>query len=207
MHQRLRFALRFYYTTGLRLIEGVEARCDDLKRVAYPNPDTGGVTAGWELLVLGKAQKERIVLVPDAVVADLSAYLAARGLDADPESPIDRGALMIGKATEPSAWSAVARAEIKRKDGVSDAVMYRQFKAFFRDCANAMTPTDARGAARLAAGSSHWLRHTHGTHAVAAGMPLDVMQQNMGHASLDTTTGYIISAAQRRLKASRLVFG
>ena len=42
--------------------------------------------------------------VPDAVVAELSAYLVARGLDADPESPINRGAHLIGKATEPPAW-------------------------------------------------------------------------------------------------------
>ena len=206
-HQRLRFALRLYYTTGLRLIEGVQARCDDLKRVEYPDPDTGGVTRGWELLVLGKGQKERIVSVPDAVVAELSGYLVARGLDADPESTSNRGAYLIGKATEPPAWSAVGQAGVAKKEGISDAVMYRQFKAFFRECANAMTPIDARGAERLAAGSSHWLRHTHGTHAVAAGMPLDVVQQNMGHASLDTTTGYITSAAQRRLKASRRVFG
>lgn len=145
--------------------------------------------------------------VPDAVVDELSAYMVARELDADPESPKNRGAYLIGKATEPPAWSVSAQAGVSRKDGISDAVMYRQFKAFFRGCANAMTPIDALGAERLAAGSSHWLRHTHGTHAVAAGLPLDVLQQNMGHASLDTTTGYITSAAQRRLKASRRVFG
>jgi site-specific recombinase XerD len=207
VHRRLRFALRLFYTTGLRLVEGVQARCDDLKRVEYPDPDTGGMTRGWELLVLGKGQKERLVSVPDAVVDELGAYLVSRGLDADPELSGNRGAYLIGQGTDAPAWSAVAQAGIGRKDGISDAVMYRQFKAFFRECANAMTPIDARGAERLAAGSSHWLRHTHGTHAVAAGMPLDVVQQNMGHASLDTTTGYITSAAQRRLKASRRVFG
>jgi len=204
---RLRFALRLFYTTGLRLVEGVQARCDDLRRVEYPDPDTGGMTRGWELLVLGKGQKERIVSVPDAVVNELGAYLLSRGLDADPESSANRGAYLIGQATDTPGWSAVAQAGIGRKGGISDAVMYRQFKAFFRECATAMTPIDLHGAERLAAGSSHWLRHTHGTHAVAAGMPLDVLQQNMGHASLDTTTGYITSAAQRRLKASRRVFG
>ena len=207
VHRRLRFALRLFYTTGLRLVEGVQSRCDDLKRVAYPDPDNGGVTRGWELLVLGKGQKERIVSVPDSVVDELGEYLVSRGLDADPESSTNRGVFLIGQATDTPAWSAVAQAGVERKDGISDAVMYRQFKAFFRECANAMTPIDPRGAERLAAGSSHWLRHTHGTHAVAAGMPLDVVQQNMGHASLDTTTGYITSAAQRRLKASRRVFG
>ena len=207
VHRRLRFSLRFFYTTGLRLIEGVQARCDALNRVAYPDSETGGVTAGWELLVLGKGQKERIVSVPDAVVEELGAYLVSRGLEPDPEVPGNRGVYLIGQATDTPAWSAVAQAGVQCKAGISDAVMYRQFKAFFRGCANAMTPMDPRGAERLAAGSSHWLRHTHGTHAVAAGMPLDVVQQNMGHASLDTTMGYITSAAQRRLKASRRVFG
>jgi len=73
------------------------------------------VTAGWELLVLGKGQKERIVSVPDAVVAKLSCYLVARGLDADPESTANRGAHLIGKAAEPPAWSAVAQTGIARK--------------------------------------------------------------------------------------------
>jgi site-specific recombinase XerD len=38
------------------------------------------------------------------------------------------------------------------------------------------------------------------SNAVAAGMPLDVVQQNMGHASLDTTTGYTASEERRRMK-------
>jgi AcrR family transcriptional regulator len=48
-----------------------------------------------------------------------------------------------------------------------------------------------------------WMRHTYGTHAVGAGMPLDVVQQNMGHASLDTTTGYTTSEERRRMKAAQ----
>ena len=59
------------------------------------------------------------------------------------------------------------------------------------------------GAQRLVAGSTDWLRHTYGTHVVAAGMPLDVLQQNMGHASLATTTGYTGSEERRRMKASQ----
>jgi integrase len=47
------------------------------------------------------------------------------------------------------------------------------------------------------------MRHTYGTHAVGAGMPLDVVQQNMGHASLDTTTGYTTSEERRRMKAAQ----
>ena len=33
-------------------------------------------------------------------------------------------------------------------------------------------------------------RHTCGSHAIAQGVPLNVVQQNFGHASLNTTTIY-----------------
>ena len=38
--------------------------------------------------------------------------------------------------------------------------------------------------------SCHWLRHTHATHAIAAGAPLTDVQAQLGHASLATTTIY-----------------
>lgn len=38
--------------------------------------------------------------------------------------------------------------------------------------------------------SCHWLRHTHATHAIAAGAPLTDVQAQLGHASLNTTTIY-----------------
>jgi site-specific recombinase XerD len=50
---------------------------------------------------------------------------------------------------------------------------------------------------------THWMRHTYGTSAVAAGMSRDGVQQNMGHASLDTTPGYTISEERRRMKAAQ----
>ena len=58
---------------------------------------------------------------------------------------------------------------------------------------------DRRGPVKEA--STHWLRHTHGMHAVESGMPLDVVQQNMGHESLDTTTIYVTAEQRRRIKA------
>ncbi|MDD2609882.1 MAG: site-specific integrase [Giesbergeria sp.] len=37
---------------------------------------------------------------------------------------------------------------------------------------------------RLAKASTHWLRHTFGTRAVAKQVPLDVIQAQMGHSSI-----------------------
>lgn len=41
---------------------------------------------------------------------------------------------------------------------------------------------------KLAGASTHWLRHTFGTRAIAREVPLDVIQAQMGHASIQTTT-------------------
>lgn len=38
--------------------------------------------------------------------------------------------------------------------------------------------------------STHWLRHSHVTHALRAGAPIHVVQQTVGHASLETTGRY-----------------
>ena len=87
------------------------------------------------------------------------------------------------------------------KAGIASSTLYGQLKTFFTECADVLARTDPKGAQRLAAASTHWLRHTHGAHAVAAGTPLDVLQQNLGHASLDTTTIYTTSEERRRMKA------
>ena len=204
--RRLRFALHLYYTTGMRLIEGVNARVDDLRFVSYPDHESNETISGWELKVLGKGNKERIVQVPQEVVDELNSYLVSRGLDPDPEAVSNRAAYLLGHAVDVGShapWSPSAQQAVDPKAGISHVTMYEAIKRFFQHCAKQLADTDPKGAERLAAGSTHWMRHTYGTHAVAAGMPLDVVQQNMGHASLDTTTGYTTSEERRRMKAAQ----
>ena len=57
--------------------------------------------------------------------------------------------------------------------------------------------------ARLRQASTHWLRHTHGSHAVADKVPLDVVQYNLGHKSLDTTSIYVTAERSRRIREMR----
>ena len=60
---------------------------------------------------------------------------------------------------------------------------------------------DARGTERLAKASTHWLRHRPASHSISSGTPVEIAQQNLGHASLATTTVYVTTEKKRRMRA------
>jgi site-specific recombinase XerD len=66
---------------------------------------------------------------------------------------------------------------------------------------------DIKGAQRLERASTHWLRHSHASHMIAQGLPVEIVQQNLGHASLATTTLYVTTEQRRRLQASKKAWG
>jgi integrase/recombinase XerD len=39
--------------------------------------------------------------------------------------------------------------------------------------------------------SPHWLRHTHGSHAIDRGASLPEVQATLGHGNISTTSGYL----------------
>src|SRR5262245_32508723 len=49
----------------------------------------------------------------------------------------------------------------------------------------------ARAAGISDAVSPHWLRHSHGSHAIDRGAPLPEVQATLGHANVATTSGYL----------------
>jgi len=183
------------------------------------------VLAALQLRVIGKGQREREVPVPLEVVTELAKYLASRGLDKDPENLGNQGAHLLGQASDLDERAArlnragkIGRAgrgalagetglgdeapPFDPRRGVAASTLYNQIKAFFGDCADVLRGQgDAKGASRLASASTHWMRHSHASHAIAAGMPIEIAQQNLGHASLATTTVYVTTEAKRRMKA------
>ena len=202
---RLGFALSLLYATGLRLSEVVAATVDDLQFVEYPaDASDDQPMEGWMLRVVGKGQKEREVPVPMDVIGELAKYLISRGLDPDPEDIGNQGAHLLGKASD-AAERAPGLSNGQRLDpreGIAASTFYDQVKAFFGDCADVLREQgDAKGAERLAKASTHWMRHSHASHAIAAGMPIEIAQQNLGHASLATTTVYVTTESKRRMKA------
>ena len=156
------------------------------------------------LRVIGKGQKEREVPLPVDVVGELAKYLESRGLDPDPEDIGNQGAFLLGKASD-----AAQRAPgldtgrlLDPREGIAATTFYDQIKAFFTDCADVLRGQgDGKGAERFAKASTHWMRHSHASHAIASGMPIEIAQQNLGHASLATTTVYVTTEKRRRMKA------
>ena len=71
---------------------------------------------------------------------------------------------------------------------------------------SAAATMDGPNAERLMAASTHWLRHSHASHTIAHGLPIEIAQQNLGHASLATTTVYVTTEQRQRLRAMRKVW-
>ena len=88
------------------------------------------------------------------------------------------------------------------RQGIAATTFYDQIKRFFDDCAGVLRGQgDAKGSERFTKASTHWMRHSHASHAIASGMPIEIAQQNLGHASLATTTIYVTTEKRRRMKA------
>lgn len=184
--QRLRFVLGFAYLTGLRLSELTACKVEWLRH----EPLDDGEMA-WSLMVLGKRNKWREVPLPDAAVAALQAHFADRGLAAE---------LLANPADTP----LITR--LDQTGPLSAARLYEVLSQGFERCAAAWSARDRRAAERIREASTHWLRHTHGAHAVARGVPQDVLQANLGHESLATTSIYVRAEKGRRHRAVQAAF-
>jgi integrase len=86
--------------------------------------------------------------------------------------------------------------------------LYRQLKKLFLCIATEASTSGRDEDARVfEAASTHWLRHTFGSHSVAAGIPLDVIREDLGHASIGTTSRYLRADIGRRIRESRRLVG
>ncbi|WP_432260830.1 phage integrase family protein [Cupriavidus sp. TMH.W2] len=179
---RLQFMLRFAYATGLRIAEQARAAVGQLVHQDHPEDPRGS----WSLVFVGKGTLEREVHVSHAVMQALTRYLKRRGLGDD-----------IGRLHP--ATPLIGRVKADGKAGnISAGQLHAIYKGFFKDTAHAMEKDDPVSAQRLAKASAHWLRHSFGNHAVAHGVALDVVQSQLGHASLATTSVYVHAETGRR---------
>ncbi|RQP98866.1 phage integrase family protein [Burkholderia stagnalis] len=192
---------------GLRIAEAAAVARDALAL----HPADGDIPAMWELQVIGKGDKERFVPIGAACVDALRAHWGDRALAFDvPDASASREALIAplvipptprarakfavasvddGDAAEPAADRAGGYSVRGARGLVQWAVT--QLQANLAD----LTEAERRQLARL---SPHAFRHTFGTQSVATDVPLDVVQQLLGHASLQTTSVYVTAEQKRR---------
>ncbi len=89
---------------------------------------------------------------------------------------------------------------------LSPSGLAKGIKTVLERCAATMSTDDAQ---QLRKASAHWFRHTHGTHALNGrpgednAVPVQVVQNNLGHASLGTTSGYLTTERDARLAAMK----
>lgn len=179
---RIRFILRFMECVGLRSAELINACLKDFRL----EPE------GWVMQVHGKGAKNRIAAVPGQAIEALQEYLALRGVgslqSAPPQAPLLASTL---DPMEPIGYQA----------------LYEHVRGWLNKAVSASAlPLNER--LKLSGASTHWLRHTFGTRAIAREVPLDVIQAQMGHASIQTTTAiYGRAPIMRRVHELGKAFG
>lgn len=178
---RIRFILSFVEATGLRSTELVESTLGAFRRHQ----------GHWCMQVHGKGARNRLIAVPTQAVTALDAYLAARQLpplgQAPPTTPV---LASTQDASRPITYSA----------------LYRTMKSWMTRVRRSADLGWADSAA-LQVASPHWLRHTCGTRAVERGTPLDVVQQQFGHADPRTTSRYSTAQLERMQALMNAAFG
>ena len=178
---RIRFIVVFLSSVGLRSSELLNAKLEQIQL----EPE------GWLLQVHGKGAKNRIVHLPGQAMTALHDYLTSRGIDAlvtaQPDLPL------LANLKEPAQHVGY--------QALYEHVSGWLGKAVLRSALPASEKSKLLGA------STHWLRHTFGTRAVALDVPLDVIQAQLGHASIQTTMDiYGKAPIKRRAEALSAAF-
>jgi site-specific recombinase XerD len=178
---RIRFIVVFLSSVGLRSSELLNAKLGQIQHASE----------GWLLQVHGKGAKNRIVHLPGQAMVALRDYLPSRGIDeletAQPDLPL------LANLKEPAQHVGY--------QALYEHVSGWLGKAVLRSALPASEKSKLLGA------STHWLRHTFGTRAVALEVPLDVIQAQLGHASIQTTMDiYGKAPIKRRAEALSAAF-
>lgn len=181
--QRLRFMLDFWFATGLRPGELVGATLGNIER------QEGGDS--W-LHVVGKGDKPARVALPLLATAALERYLAQRGLPVSYQRWNPAVHLVPGLDEDGG--------------GLTTSRLWAVMRRFFAAAAEAMQEASPVLAEKLSRATPHWMRHTHATYALAAGAELTTVRDNLRHASISTTSGYLDADDVKRARQLRDAF-
>lgn len=186
--------------SGLRREEAARA----MRLALRPSQHARGV---WMLTVLGKRSKKRLVPVSPRAVAALQAHWGDLGLDfMDPGEDMP----LFSPVVVPVTPAAAARhGSGMARPGYTANAIYALVKSALVRVRRELEAVDPDGEAarvtiedieQLASTSPHAFRHTFGSIAVDKDMPLNVVQEILGHEDSATTAIYV-KAREKRLAA------
>lgn len=178
---RLRWLITLCYVCGLRISEIAENNMGNF----FCRRDRDG-TERWWLEILGKGSKIRIVPATNELMVELGRYRRELSFPAAPV-PGESTPLLLPIGGKPKALS---------RGGIHDII-----KSVFMMTAEHIKlkgPEHAHRAARVSQASAHWLRHTAGSHMANKEVDLRHVRDNLGHASISTTSAYLHSPDDAR---------
>ena len=197
----VRAAILLLGEVGLRRAEAATATRESLSPIQ-------GNDSLWELKVVGKGKKKRTVLVPARVVEAIRAHWTDRP---DADFGFRMAALpLLSPVTFPQVRHARDKHLVDPEDTTSNRLeqpftsdslgrlVSKSLSRIANDTANPYLKPDER--ASLLQAAAHALRHTFGTNSVNDEVPLDVIQNTLGHASLQTTTIYVQAERKRMIE-------
>jgi site-specific recombinase XerD len=159
--------------------------------------DTDG-TMCWWLTVHGKGDKDRLVPATREMMTELARDRQSLGMTALP-SPHEATPLVlpIGSTSE----SPRRKSEGPLSQPLTRVALHTIVKRVFAGAARQLRERGAAFEARAALleqASAHWLRHSAGSHMADQQVDLRLVRDNLGHASLSTTSLYLHADDDRR---------
>jgi integrase/recombinase XerC len=170
--------------SGMRCAEAAHATRDGLVRLSGSNGALWG-----ELEIIGKGDKDRAVPVSAAAHAALAAHWRDRRIEEDGTGPL------LAPLSRPATPRSAQRTA---KHGYSVNGLRQLVTKAYDGWLEHLQASDPAAAAMAVRVRPHALRHAFGSHAIAAGIDLDVVQSYMGHASAATTAIYTRASERRR---------
>jgi len=178
---RLRLMVVLLYVTGIRLHELAQATRTDVVLI-----ERDGKNQYW-LQVLGKGHKQREVPLPPKtyqLLVETYVRLTQRNW-----------------RTLPGHYPLITSLRGTVEKSLVPKAIYTALKTGFQLAADELQQSDPESAEKLRQVTTHWLRHTHGTHAVDRQIPLTVIRDNLGHSSLAVTSQYVHADNDQRHQA------
>lgn len=171
---RARWLFSLLYIGGLRVSEV----CDGHMAGFFCRRGADGKERWW-LEATGKGEKTRLIPSTAELMAELMQYRRSRGLSALPAHDETTPLLLpvIGPV-KPMARTAVHEIVKSLMRATADRLRLRG------------DPDAEAAAAHIEQASTHWMRHTAGSHQ-SDQVDLKVVRDNLGHANIATTNNYV----------------